>query len=58
MKDESKQKKMINEITNFVISAPDNDNLVLSAFITGLQIGRSQKEKNVDEKIYNNLHIT
>lgn len=49
------QRKIIDEITTFIMTSTDTDNLILSAFIAGLQAGRNQEiSRGVNIKPYKN----
>lgn len=43
METTAEQKKIIDEITTFIITSSDTDNLILSAFVAGLQAGHNQE---------------
>ena len=42
------KEKIINEITTFIMTSTNTDNLILSAFIAGLQAGRNQEAAKVN----------
>ena len=47
MKISTEQEIIINEITTFIKTSSDTDNLILSAFVAGLQIGHNQESLKV-----------
>lgn len=46
MKINAEQKRIIDEITDFIMTSTDTDILILSAFVAGLQAGHKRKSTN------------
>ncbi len=58
MKKDQTQKEIIEEITNFVMTSTDTENMILSAFIAGIQVGRYQvSPEDIADKAQSNIHM-
>lgn len=49
MKISDEQKRIIDEITDFIMTSTDTDILILSAFVAGLQAGHNRKSQNATD---------